>query len=121
MLNQNSDWPNPIWTGIKNNNRLCIFFQDSEKTDSYIARSIIDVALSLKSEENKMSISIAPRNDNLNNKASELKNQEIWAPIDIHRIPIQFIYKIVDIEQANVSWDVKPFFLLEHIVKDENL
>ena len=40
----------------------------------YIARSIIDVALSLKSDENKMSVSIAPRNDNLNNKTSELKS-----------------------------------------------
>ena len=52
------------------------FFQDSEKTDSYIARSIIDVAPSLKCEENKISISIALRKDTLNNKASELKNEE---------------------------------------------
>ena len=68
--------------------------QDSEKKQSYTARSIIDVALSFKFEENKISISIAPRNDNLNNKAIELKSEEICVPIDIHRMPIQFIHKI---------------------------
>ena len=36
----------------------------------------MDVALSLKSEENKISISMAPRNDNLYNKANELKSEE---------------------------------------------
>ena len=56
-------------------------------------RSIIDVALSLKSEENKFSISVAPANDNLNNKASELKSEETCVPIDRHRIPIQFVHK----------------------------
>ena len=70
------------------------FFQDSEKTDSYIARSIIDVALSLKSKENKVSISIAPKNDNLSNKFSELKSEEICVAIDIDRMLIQLIQKI---------------------------
>ena len=65
------------------------FFPRSEKSDSYIARSIIDLALSLKSEENKSSISIPPRNDNLNNKASELKIKEICLSIDIY-IAYQF-------------------------------
>ena len=59
-----------------------------------MVRSIIDVAYSLKSEDNKISISIAPRNNNLNDKANELKNEEICVPIDISRIPTQFFHKI---------------------------
>ena len=44
-----------------------------EQTASQIARSIIELALSLKSKNNKISVSlIVPRNDNLNNKASEV-------------------------------------------------
>ena len=69
------------------------FPQDSEKIDSYIARWIIDVALSLKSQESEISISIAPRNDYLNNKASEFKREEICVSIDIHRMSVQFIHK----------------------------
>ena len=43
----------------------------SERTTSQIARSIIELALSLKSPDNKISISlIIPRNDNVNNKVS---------------------------------------------------
>ena len=46
---------------------------NSERTASQIARSIIELALSLKSKDNKISVSlIVPRNDNLNNKASEV-------------------------------------------------
>ena len=46
---------------------------NSERTASHIGRSIIELALSLKSKDNKISISlIVPRNDNLNNKASEV-------------------------------------------------
>ena len=46
---------------------------NSEQTASQIARSIIELALSLKSKDNKISVSlIVPRNDNLNNKASEV-------------------------------------------------
>ena len=45
----------------------------SERTASQIARSIIELALPLKSQDNKILISlIVPRNDNLNNKASEV-------------------------------------------------
>ena len=50
----------------------------SERTASQIARSIIELALTLKSEYNKISISfIVPRNDNLNNKANEVKSRLI--------------------------------------------
>ena len=63
---------------------IIVFFQDPEKTYSFIARSIIDVALSLKSEENKISISMAPRNDNLNNKANELKSKEYADRYTLH-------------------------------------
>ena len=45
---------------------------NSEQTASQIARSIIELALSLKSKNSKISVSlIVPRNDNLNNKANE--------------------------------------------------
>ena len=50
----------------------------SERTASQIARSIIELALTLKSEDNKISISlIVPRNDNLNNKANEVNSRLI--------------------------------------------
>ena len=46
----------------------------SEPTASQIARSIIELPLSLKSKGNKISVSlIVPRNDNLNSKASEVR------------------------------------------------
>ena len=46
----------------------------SERTASRIARSIIDLALPLKLQNNKILIPlIAPTNDSLNNKANELK------------------------------------------------
>ena len=46
---------------------------NSEKTASQIAGSIIELALSSKSKDNKISISlIVPRNNNLDNKASEV-------------------------------------------------
>ena len=45
----------------------------SERTATQIARSFIELALSLKSKDNKVSISfIVPQNDNLNNKASKV-------------------------------------------------
>ena len=50
----------------------------SERTASQIARSIIELALTLKSEDNKISISlIVPRSDNLNNKANEVNSHLI--------------------------------------------
>ena len=46
----------------------------SEQTASQITRSIIELALWLKSKDNKILVSfIVPRNDSLNNKASEKK------------------------------------------------
>ena len=46
---------------------------NSERTANQIARSIIELALLLKSKDNKISVSlIVPRNDNLNYKASEV-------------------------------------------------
>ena len=46
---------------------------NSEQTASQIARSIIELAVSLKYKDNKISISIiVPRNNNLSNKASEV-------------------------------------------------
>ena len=50
----------------------------SERTASQIARSIIELALTLKSEDNKILISlIVPRSDNLNNKANEVNSHLI--------------------------------------------
>ena len=49
---------------------------NSERTTSQIARSIIELVLSLKSKDNKISISlIVPRKDNLSNKASEVNGR----------------------------------------------
>ena len=51
---------------------------NTEKTASQIARSIIDLACSLKNDSNNIHISlIVPRNDNLNNKANEVNNRLI--------------------------------------------
>ena len=50
----------------------------SSKTASQISRSVIDLALSLKSEANAVTISLTvPRKDNLNNKAQEVKSRLI--------------------------------------------
>ena len=50
----------------------------SERTGSQIARSIIELALSLKSQNNRMSVSLfVPRNDSLNNKASGVNSRLI--------------------------------------------
>ena len=47
-----------------------------ERTSSQIARKIIDLALSLKSDKSQISISLStPRSDKLNNKASEVNNR----------------------------------------------
>ena len=46
---------------------------NSEQTATQIARSIIELALSLKSKDNKISVYlIVPKNDNINNKANEV-------------------------------------------------
>ena len=51
---------------------------NSNKTSSQVAREITDLALSLKSDKNKISISLlTPRRAKLNNKTSELKNHLI--------------------------------------------
>ena len=48
----------------------------SEKTSSTIAKSIVDLAMSLKSSGSSVIVSgIVPRFDNLNNKASEVNNR----------------------------------------------
>ena len=50
----------------------------SSKTASHTSRSVIDLALSLKSETNAVTISlIVPRKDSLNNKAQELNSRLI--------------------------------------------
>ena len=51
---------------------------NSDRASSQIAREIIDLATSLKSDKNKISISLlTPRCDKLNNKASEVNNRLI--------------------------------------------
>ena len=51
---------------------------NSDRTSSQIAREIIDPALSLKSDKNKIPISLlTPRSDKLNNKAGEVNNRLI--------------------------------------------
>ena len=48
----------------------------SEKTASQIARSITELAMLLKDNDNSVIVSgIVPRNDNLNNKATEVNNR----------------------------------------------
>ena len=48
----------------------------SEKTSSQIAKAIIELAMSLKTDENSVIVSsIVPRFDNLNNKANEVNNR----------------------------------------------
>ena len=48
----------------------------SEKTASQITRSITELAMSLKDNDNSVIVSgIVPRNDNLNNKATEVNNR----------------------------------------------
>ena len=51
---------------------------NSDRRSSHIAREIIDPVLSLKSDENKISISLLiPRRDKLNSKASGVNNRLI--------------------------------------------
>ena len=51
---------------------------NSDRTSSQIAKEIIDLALSLKSEKNRISISLlTPRSDKLNDEASEVNNHLI--------------------------------------------
>ena len=51
---------------------------NSDRTSSQIAKEIIDLALSLKSEKNRISVSLlTPRSDKLNNKANEVNNRLI--------------------------------------------
>ena len=64
--------PNHITLHVGTNERK------SSKTASQISRSVIDLALSLKSEANAVTISlIVPRKDNLNNKAQEVNSRLI--------------------------------------------
>ena len=49
---------------------------NSDKTASQIANSIVELALSLKNENNNIYVSlIVPRNDNLNNKVNEVNSR----------------------------------------------
>ena len=49
---------------------------NSDRTSSQIAGEIIDLALSLKSDKNTISISLlTPRSNKLNNKAREVNNR----------------------------------------------
>ena len=49
-----------------------------DRTSSQMAREIIDPAISMKSDKNKILISLlTPRSDKLNNKASEVNNRLI--------------------------------------------
>ena len=51
---------------------------NSDRTSSQIAGEIIDLALSPKSDKNKISFSLlTPRNDRSNKKASEVNNRLI--------------------------------------------
>ena len=51
---------------------------NSDRTSSQIAKEIIDLACSLKSDKNRISISLlTPGSDKLNNKASEVNNRLI--------------------------------------------
>ena len=59
-----------------------------EKRQLYIVRSIIGIALSLTSKENKVSVLLPLGNNYLNNKANELKREDICMSIDIDRMPI---------------------------------
>ena len=59
---------------------------NSNRTSSQIAREIIELDLSLKSDKNKISIPLlTPRSDKLNNKASEVNNHLIsmWSDQNI--------------------------------------
>ena len=48
----------------------------SEKTVSQIVRSIAELAMTVKDNDNSVIVSgIVPRNDNLNNKATEVNNR----------------------------------------------
>ena len=47
----------------------------SEKTECEITRSITELVMSLKGNDNSVTVSgIVPRHDNLNNKATEVNN-----------------------------------------------
>ena len=57
---------------------ICTNDLNPDRTSSQIAREIIDLAISLKSDKNNISISLlTPRSDKLNNKASEMSNRLI--------------------------------------------
>ena len=50
----------------------------TERATSQIAKSVIDLSISLKKNENMIAVSgIVPRLDELNNKATEVNNQPI--------------------------------------------
>ena len=72
---------------------------NSNRTSSQI--EIIDLALSLKSDNNKISISLlTPRSDKLNNKASEVNNRLI--SMCSHR-NIAYIDHSISIQQNHIN------------------
>ena len=84
---------------------------NSEQIASQITRSIIELALSLKSKDNKISISlILPRIDNLNNKASEVNCRLVHMCTEqrfvISTILIQFSQKITLIKASYILKDI---------------
>ena len=69
---------------------------NSEKTSSQIANSNINLRNSLKKDNNDITISlIAPRADNLNNKANEVNNRLVNM---CNQLNIRFIYRSDDIQ-----------------------
>ena len=74
---------------------------NSDRTYSQIAKEIIDLALSLKSEKNRISVSLlTPRSDKLNNKANEVNNRLI--NISSHR-NIAYIDHSSSIQQNHMN------------------
>ena len=69
---------------------------NSEKTSSQIANSNINLRNSLKRDNDDITISlIAPRADNLNNKANEVNNRLVNM---CNQLSIRFIYHSDDIQ-----------------------
>ena len=80
----------------------------SERTASQIARSIVELALSLESKDNKISISlIIPRNDNLSNKASEVNSRLVHMCTERN---IRYIDHINSIQPENHLNETKLHF-----------
>ena len=74
---------------------------NSNRTSSQIAREITDLSLSLKSDKNKISVSVlTPRSDILNSKASEVNNCLI--NMCSHR-NIAYIHHSSSIQQIHIN------------------